>query len=121
MNSLTLILISCVLTAAGQIAFKAGMQAFGDAEFSTQTIPRILWEVLFTPTIVFGFMAFGLGAVFWLFALARSELSYAVPVASLTYVLILIAGVLLFKEPMTVAKLIGTTLVAAGVVAISWK
>jgi uncharacterized membrane protein len=121
MNSFVLILISCVLTAAGQVAFKVGMQGFADVEFSLQTVPRILWQALLNPTIIFGFAAFGLGAFFWLFALARAELSYAVPVASLTYVFILIAGVLLFKEPLTAAKVVGTLLVAAGVVVISWK
>lgn len=121
MNTLLLILVSCVLTAVGQIAFKWGMQGFADASLSGTGLPRLLWNILTTPSIVGGFIAFGLGAVLWLFALARTELSYAVPLASITYVLVLMAGVLLFKETLTLPRLGGTALIAAGVVLISMK
>lgn len=121
MNTLGLILLSCVLTAIGQIAFKFGMQAFADTAFTTAALPAILWRMFTTPSILLGFLAFGLGAVLWLFALARAELSYAVPLASLTYVIVLLAGVLLFREPLTLAKLCGTACVAAGVVLISLR
>lgn len=120
MNTLVLIVVSCVLTAIGQIAFKWGMLGFADMQISTGGLPRLLWQIFTTPSIIGGFIAFGLGAVLWLFALARAELSYAVPLASITYVLVLAAGVLLFKEPLTMVKLLGTGLVAAGVVLVSW-
>jgi drug/metabolite transporter (DMT)-like permease len=121
MNSIVLILLSCILTAVGQIAFKYGMQAFANADFSGAALPRVLLQMMLSPTIILGFAAFGLGAVLWLFALARTELSYAVPVASVTYVLVLIAGVVLFREPLTAVKIAGTVLIASGVVLISWK
>jgi drug/metabolite transporter (DMT)-like permease len=122
MNTLVLIVISCVLTAIGQIAFKWGMLGFADMQISGGGgLPRLLWQIFTTPSIIGGFIAFGLGAVLWLFALARTELSYAVPLASITYIMVLAAGVLLFKEPLTIIKLSGTALVAAGVVLLSWK
>lgn len=121
MNTLALILVSCVLTAIGQIAFKWGMQGFADVQVASVGLPRLLWNIFTTPSIVIGFAAFGLGAVLWLFALAKAELSYAVPLASVTYVLVLVAGVLLFKEPLTLGKIAGTALVAAGVVLVSMK
>lgn len=121
MNNVALILISSVLTAIGQIAFKYGMQAFSTIEVSLPTLPRLLWQIFTTPSIIIGFASFGLGAVLWLFALARAELSWAVPLSAVTYVIVLGAGVLVFKEPLTPVKLAGTALVAAGVVLLSWK
>jgi drug/metabolite transporter (DMT)-like permease len=121
MNSVVLILVSCVLTAAGQVAFKYGMQDFAEAEFSIAALPRLLWQMFISPSIVLGFAAFGLGAVLWLFALAKTELSYAVPVAGVTYILVLLAGVVLFREPLTAVKITGTLLVATGVILLSWK
>lgn len=121
MQSILFVLVSCVLTAVGQIAFKYGMQNFSDVEFSLSSLPGLLWRVAVTPSIILGFGFFGLGAVIWLLALAKLELSYAVPLASITYVLVLLAGVMLFREPLTAAKIAGTLLVAAGVVALSWK
>ncbi len=121
MNNVLLILLSAVLTAVGQVLFKYGMQPFSETEFSYDSLPRLLWQILLSPSIIFGFIAFGLGAVLWLFALAKAELSYAVPFASLSYILILLAGVVLFREPLTAVKVTGTLLIAAGVVLISWK
>jgi drug/metabolite transporter (DMT)-like permease len=121
MNNVFLILLSAVLTAVGQVLFKYGMQPFSETEFSADALPRLLWQILFSPSIICGFIAFGAGAVLWLFALAKAELSYAVPLASVTYILILLAGIVLFREPLTAAKAAGTLLIAAGVVLISWK
>lgn len=121
MNSVVLILLSCLVTVVGQVAFKLGANVFAEVEFSVPALPRVLWQMLTSPTIIFGFFMFGLGAVLWLFALARTELSFAVPLASVTYPLVLVAGVLVFREPVTVTKVIGTLLVAGGVVLVSWK
>ncbi|HEX5125163.1 MAG TPA: EamA family transporter [Rhodocyclaceae bacterium] len=120
-NNILLILLSSVLTAIGQVAFKFGMRSFAEVEYSRETLALQLWQIFTSPSIILGFAAFGLGAVLWLFALARAELSYAVPLASLTYVLVLAAGVVLFREPLTAAKIVGTALVAAGVVCVSLK
>lgn len=120
-NSIVLILLSCLVTVVGQVAFKLGANVFAEVEFSLPVLPRVLWQMLTSPTILFGFFMFGLGAVLWLFALARTELSFAVPLASVTYPLVLVAGVLVFREPVTVTKVFGTLLVAAGVVMVSWK
>jgi multidrug transporter EmrE-like cation transporter len=113
MQSLMLVMVSCVLTAVGQVAFKYGMNAISLGPGNN--IIAVLFTVLFNPIIMLGFICFGAGAVVWLFALAKLDLSYAVPLSGLTYILILIAGALLFKEPMTAAKIIGTALVAVGV------
>jgi drug/metabolite transporter (DMT)-like permease len=121
MNSVVLILLSCLVTVIGQVLFKLGANTFAEVEFSMSALPRLLWQMLTNPNIVLGFFLFGLGAVLWLFALARTELSYAAPLAGVTYPLLLIAGVLFFREPVTVVKVAGTLLVAAGVILVSWK
>jgi len=113
MQSLMLVVISCVLTAVGQVAFKYGMNNI--SVVPAGNVASMLVTVLFNPIIILGFACFGAGAVLWLFALAKLELSYAVPLSGLTYILILVAGVVLFKEPLSIAKIIGTALVAVGI------
>lgn len=115
MQSLVLVLISCFLTAIGQVAFKYGMNAVSPRMEVAESLLHTLIIVLFNPIIILGFISFGAGAVVWLFALAKLELSYAVPLSALTYLLILFAGVFLFKESFTMVKLAGTLLVAAGI------
>lgn len=121
MQSIFLVLLSCILTAVGQVAFKYGVQRFSELELSVAALPRLLLQLAATPSILLGFTSFGAGAVIWLFALAKLELSYAVPLASVTYILVLVAGVVLFREPLTVTKIAGTLLVCMGVIALSWK
>src|SRR5690606_37894263 len=111
MQSLFLVLISCLLTAIGQVAFKYGMNAVSAKTEVSESLIHTLVIVLFNPIIILGFVSFGAGAVVWLFALAKLELSYAVPLSAMTYLFILIAGVMLFKEPFTMVKLAGTLLV----------
>jgi drug/metabolite transporter (DMT)-like permease len=115
MQNIVLVVISCVLTAIGQIAFKKGMEKFAEEKFEVSTLPHTLMDIFLNPIIILGFACFGSGAVVWLFALAKLELSYAVPLSGLTYILILIAGILLFKEPLTTSKVVGTICVAAGI------
>ena len=49
-------------------------------------------------------------------ALTRLELSYAYPFTSLSFVLIFIASVVLFHEPVSTTKLIGMALIVCGLV-----
>ena len=119
MQNIMLVVASCILTAVGQIAFKKGMEKFANQNFSLATLPTTLLEMFLSPVIIIGFACFGSGAVVWLFALAKLELSYAVPLSGLTYILVLAAGILLFKEPLTMPKIIGTLCVAAGIGIIS--
>ena len=115
MQSMVLILVSCFLTAIGQVAFKYGMNIVSPKMETAENLLFTLYIVLFNPVIILGFVSFGAGAVVWLFALAKLELSYAVPLSALTYVLVLAAGVFLFKEPFTLIKVFGTILVAVGI------
>ena len=85
MQSLMLVLLSCVLTAVGQITFKYGMNHISFN--SSDNLLTTLAVVLFNPIIILGFVCFGAGAVIWLFALAKLDLSYAVPLSGLTYIL----------------------------------
>lgn len=121
MQSLILVLISCLLTAIGQVAFKYGMNIVSPKIEVAENLAHTLYIVLFNPVIILGFISFGSGAVVWLFALAKLELSYAVPLSAITYLFILIAGVFLFKEPLTAAKLAGTVLVVVGIGVLSLK
>lgn len=119
MRSMVLILISCILTAIGQVAFKYGMNIVSPKMETAENLLYTLYVVLFNPVIILGFFSFGAGAVVWLFALAKLELSYAVPLSALTYVLVLAAGVFLFREPFTLIKVLGTILVAVGIAVLS--
>jgi drug/metabolite transporter (DMT)-like permease len=113
------ILVSVMLSATGQILLKKGMTQTGAITLSSNQIVSILWRIASNPYVIIGLMIYVCGTVFWLAALSRVDLSYAYPFASLSYVIMLIASWLLFHENITPVRLLGTLIVAVGVIVIS--
>lgn len=71
--------------------------------------------LLMNPWVMSGILATFLAGVSWMLAMTKFEISYAFPFVGLTYILIPLAGVLLFNEGMNVSKAIGTGLVLLGI------
>ena len=62
------------------------------------------------------FAAAAIAALAWIAALTQIELGRAYPCVGLTFVTTLIGSALLFDEPLTALKVLGTLMVVAGVV-----
>ena len=76
-------------------------------------------RLLINPWVFSGIVATFLAGIFWMLTMTRFEISYAFPFVSLNYVIVLLAGFLLFGETFSTAKLIGTALIVAGLVIIA--
>ena len=117
---LVLIIASVSLSALAQLLLKAGMstssvqQALGHA----RTLD-VAWAVASNVQVVFGLIVYALGAVLWLFVLARVDVSFAYPFVGLGFVLTMALGWLLLQEPVGLTRLTGTALVALGVYLVS--
>ena len=113
------ILISVLGGAVGQILLKRGMGTLGPITLNFDQIGSVLWRIITNPYVVIGLGIYVLGTVFWLAALSRVDLSFAYPFASLSYVIMLIASWGLFREEITLMRLIGTIVIGVGVLIIS--
>lgn len=117
--SIIYILISVVFGAVGQILLKKGMSSMGPITLTLQGLPGTIWRMGTNLYVVIGLLIYVSGTVFWLSALSRVDLSYAYPFASLSYVIMLAASWLLFHEDITLLRVVGTVVVALGVIIIS--
>lgn len=119
-KSLILIVIAITIAVTGQISLKTGMNEVGRIEVSTQTnyIEKAK-TVASKPIIWAGLMLYGLGAIVWLVVLSRVDLSFAYPMLSISYVLVVIISVLKFGENVSLSRIIGTLLICAGVIFIT--
>lgn len=117
--SIVYILISVLAGAVGQIMLKRGMSSMGPLTFAFSELGSMLWRIGTNPFVVGGLAIYVSGTLFWLMALSRVELSYAYPFASLSYVVMLIASWLLFREEISVMRLAGTLVIGLGVLLIS--
>ena len=116
-TDLIAILASIVFGVSGQLALKAGVMRTS-IRFSTKPDLVLVQYVraLLNPLVLVGLVCFAIGMLIWLYVLSQLDLSVAFPFLGLNYVLIMLGSRILFQEPITVSKLIGTGLVVAGVV-----
>lgn len=119
MNSLALILFSVLMSATGQMVLKLGADKLGGIFCSPQAFIHDLIRILSTPQVWFAFAFYAAGFFTWMKALTREDLSYVYPMASLSYVLIVFYSHFLFKEPLTINKMLGIALIIGGVVIIN--
>jgi undecaprenyl phosphate-alpha-L-ara4N flippase subunit ArnF len=110
---------SIVLSAAGQLGMKAGMQelhalaargvALASASMN-ELAPAITWTGG-------GLLAYGMSLVCWLAVLVRYPLSYAYPLLGLAYVLVYVGATQWprLAEPSSLLRTGGTLLILAGV------
>jgi drug/metabolite transporter (DMT)-like permease len=110
MRDIVMILASVVLGVAGQISLKKGMLLFGSAGLTLSLI-----KVIFTPYIFLGLVLYTIAMFLWLSILSRVELSYAYPLLSLSYVFIILASWLIFKEHISLLRLMGVFFICLGV------
>ena len=98
MKDLSYVLTSVVLNVTGQIFIKKGALLKGPLEIQGHNILRTAFSAFSSPFIMVGLMLYVISAFCWIIALSRVELSYAYPVLSLGYVIIMFLSYWLFHE-----------------------
>ncbi len=66
-----------------------------------------------------GIISYGFSFLLWIKVLSKVELSYAYPMVSLGYVLIMIFSYFFFKENITPIRIVGVALIMIGVVLVA--
>jgi drug/metabolite transporter (DMT)-like permease len=113
LRALGLLMIAILFTVTGELFLKHGMNRIGILQLSN--LFPTLWRILKTPVILIGFSSIGVGAVFWLAVLSRVNLSFAYPILSVGYILVLIFSALILKEDVSVLRWIGALVICVGV------
>lgn len=113
LRAVGLLLIAICLTVTGELLVKHGMNRLGTLHLSAllPMIPRMLRS----PFIMGGFAFIGGGAVFWLAVISRVDLSFAYPMLSLGYILVLIFSAIFLKEHVNTVRWIGALIIILGV------
>jgi len=111
-GAFALIFTSVSLSALGQTAFKVGVGQ------STTSPDASVWiktaAMVFSPMVMLGLALYGVGTVFWLFALRQLDLSLAYPFVAMSFVMVAGSGMLLLGEPFQPSRVIGLVLIVVG-------
>lgn len=109
-----------VIGAGGQFLLKAGMDRAGRVESVAQALsPQYLMNAFSHWQVPVAIVLYALGAILWMAVLSRERVSFAYPFLGLTYLLVMAGGALLFREPIRPGGVIGTVLIAVGVVLVA--
>jgi multidrug transporter EmrE-like cation transporter len=119
MHPVILILASVTLSVAGQLVLKSGVDRLGSLSLSRGGAIVAAARLVTNPLIWLGFAIYGVGTFFWLAALSRVELGYAYPFLSLSYVLVMLASWLFFREELSVSRCLGVAVICLGVYAVA--
>lgn len=115
--SLILVLVSIVLSSFGQVTMKYGTMQLTQL-ININVFQKLL--VYFTNIyIVLGFVLYALSAFIWIFAISKLPLSIAYPLVGISYVIVMVLSYFMFKEPITLTKVIGVLLIISGVIVIA--
>jgi uncharacterized membrane protein len=110
------IFATIAFTVYGQLILKWRMVQLGEMPIASAEKLRFLLVAVFDPAIFSGFVAAFLASLAWMAAMTKFELSYAYPLMSLNFVIVLILSAWLLHEPVTLNKTIGIILIVAGTV-----
>ncbi len=116
---LWLILVSVLLGAVGQLSMKKGMSYLGPISLNLSTLFVNLTRMLTSPFVLLGLFLYAISAVLWLAVLSRVQLSYAYPMISIGYVLVLMLSWIFLNERLAYLRILGVLLICCGVFLIS--
>ncbi|MEA5502232.1 EamA family transporter [Halotia wernerae UHCC 0503] len=119
LQEFSLLLMSVFASVAGQFFLKAGALKLGKVNISN-TVSHIL-SIVTIPELLIGLTCYGLGAVAYILLLTRVNLSVAGPSVSLVYVFSVLLGYFIFRETIPLTRLIGLSLIVAGVILVVWQ
>lgn len=71
---------------------------------------------------IFGIILYGLSFALYLYLISKNDLGYIIPLTTaLVYILIFIASYFVFHEVFTITKVIGISLIVAGLIFLNFK
>lgn len=119
MKYFALLLAAVSMSVTGELLLKHGMNQVGVLSLHPDNIMSGLWRSFTSPFVLLGFASVFGGSIFWLSIISRVQLSYAYPMLSLGYVLVVIASWIFLNEQFHPMRLVGVLVICIGVVIVS--
>ena len=116
-NPIVLVMVAVCFSVTGELFLKEGMNRVG--EFSLSSLLAVIPVLLRTWPLYVGFGSIAFGAVFWLSAISRVDLSLAYPLLASGYILVMIFSALFLNEQVSLIRWAGAVLIVLGVYLVS--
>jgi multidrug transporter EmrE-like cation transporter len=114
---LLLLVVSAGVTTTANLLLRAGIDRAGG--FKPDGALAVLYgfvRLLVEPVFAVGFILYFVAALVWFRVIANEPLSTAYPVmVGLIFVMVSLGAIIVFREPMSVRKVIGLLVILAGI------
>lgn len=107
-----LVIIATLFGAPAALFFKKGT-----TNFSIRSIKLFISSI--NKMLILGFILFIADFIVYIYALKQAPLSFVFPIASVTYIWIVLLSCIFLKEKLNKYKLIGIALIVGGVIILS--
>lgn len=107
------------MSTTGELLLKHGMNIVGVLSLAPADIVPMLLKAFTNPFVFAGFVLIFGGSIFWLAVISRVELSWAYPMLSLGYVIVVIESWILLNEPASPLRMVGVLVICVGVFLVS--
>jgi multidrug transporter EmrE-like cation transporter len=108
--------ITVLFTIYGQIIVKWRVLRYGHVPASLHGKAMFLTNLLLDPWVLSALAGGFVAALAWMGALSKLDLSRAYPFTALSFAMVLLLSAIFFGESITGAKVVGVTLVIAGLI-----
>ncbi len=111
---------AAILTAVvSQLLFKKGVSTFVFQDFSFEEILVLIRHIFSNWFLVCGIFFYGVSFLLWVIVLSKTKLSFAYPITSINFILVLLASYYLFDEKLALVQYLGILIIIFGVLILS--
>ena len=111
-----LTIAAALITAISNILLRVGVLRAGGFGLSPENVAGDLWRLGKEPSFIIGILLYGLAALFWFRIISSENLATGyVVLVSVAFIAVNIGGYFVFREPVTVQKLVGLAVILMGI------
>lgn len=114
MPIIALIFINIPLGVIGQFFIKQAINHIGP--YSSMPLLTFLYKAFTSPMVILGLFLYLLSAALWVMILSKVDLSFAYPLLSIGYLLVLFVSWAFLHETISPVRLVGVVLIMLGVI-----
>ena len=117
-SAIPMILVTTFLAVGGQLSLKHGMTSIGKMS-GFKILLKSIAKVGSNFWVIFGLALYVFSTLLWMMILSKTPLSFCYPFISLSYVFVIIASRIFFRERIDYFKVLAIVLIVSGVVLLS--
>jgi len=116
--AIPLILVTTFLAVIGQLSLKHGMTSIGHMS-GFKILAKSIVKLATNPFLIIGLACYVFSTLLWMMILTKTPLSYCYPFISLSYVFVIFASRLIFRERIDHFKILAIIFIISGVILLS--